>query len=63
MHASNPVDLFDLDFSDCRWPVGRPKNGLQLFCGEPSVPGCSWCKEHRKRAFQRAGGERRADTP
>src|SRR5688572_4486545 len=26
----------------------------RAFCGDPSVPGGSWCKEHRERVFSRA---------
>lgn len=37
--------LLDLEPSDCRWPVtdDRP----HLFCGEPKLPGSSYCACHK----------------
>ena len=45
--------LFDLRVSSCRWPLGGPWDQTEYFCGEPAVPGCSWCPAHCKRAFSR----------
>ena len=45
------VRLWDLRPTSCRWPLGRPWDHAEFFCGEPTIPGCSWCKEHRKRAL------------
>ncbi len=39
--------------TSCRWPLGGPWDHVEFFCGEPTIPGSSWCKEHRKRAFVR----------
>ena len=47
------VRLWDLRHRSCRWPLGTTWQHAEFFCGEPSVPGCSWCKEHQKRAFAR----------
>ena len=48
------VRLWDLRLSSCRWPLGTAWEHAEFFCGDVAVPGCSWCKEHRKRAFARA---------
>lgn len=52
--ANNGVRLLDLRHSSCRWPLGGAWDHAEFFCGAPAVPGCSWCKEHQKRAFARA---------
>jgi hypothetical protein len=51
MESPTPVRLHDLGFGSCRWPVGSSPGPTEFFCGEPVVLGCSWCAEHRKRAF------------
>lgn len=47
------VQLWDLRMTSCRWPLGGTWEPVEFFCGEPAVPGCSWCAEHRQRAFSR----------
>jgi hypothetical protein len=54
--APRGVWLSDLRSTSCRWPLGGPWDHVEFFCGEPTLPGCSWCKEHRERAFARATG-------
>lgn len=34
----------------CRWPIGHPSDSDFHFCGDPSVPGRSYCEHHRKQA-------------
>jgi GcrA cell cycle regulator len=46
--ASAPVEraarlLIDLDWTDCRWPVGEAPDGRHLFCGRPQAPGRPYC--------------------
>jgi hypothetical protein len=48
------VRLSDLRRMSCRWPLGGTWEHAEFFCGETVVPGCSWCKEHQKRAYARA---------
>ena len=48
------IRLWELRLGTCRWPLGTTWEHAEYFCGEPAVPGCSWCLEHRKRAFARA---------
>jgi GcrA cell cycle regulator len=48
------VRLCDLRTNSCRWPLGERWEHVEFFCGEPTVAGGSWCKEHRKRVFSRA---------
>jgi hypothetical protein len=45
------VRLWDLRTNSCRWPLGERWEHVEFFCGEPTVPAGSWCKEHRKRVF------------
>jgi hypothetical protein len=51
--SATGIRLFDLRASSCRWPLGDTWDQTEYFCGEPAVPGCSWCPAHRKRAFSR----------
>jgi GcrA cell cycle regulator len=48
------VRLCDLRTNSCRWPLGECWEHVEFFCGEPTVPGSSWCKEHGERVFSRA---------
>lgn len=41
-----PRLLVDLDWRDCRWPVGRDADGRHTFCGQPQVPGRPYCARH-----------------
>jgi hypothetical protein len=41
--------LLKLAKNDCRWVEGEPRD--QMFCGEPKVPGTSYCAVHTKMAF------------
>jgi hypothetical protein len=47
--------LWELKAGQCRWPLGNAFEPAKFFCGEPVKRGCSWCAEHRARAFTRAG--------
>jgi hypothetical protein len=51
--TSAGVKLQDLKLESCRYPLGGPWDRVEFFCGEPTVPGCSWCRVHRKRVFAR----------
>ena len=57
------VRLFDLTLRSCRWPLGGAWEHTEFFCGEPTVPGCSWCKEHKKRALVPAWKRARVGMP
>ena len=41
-----PRLLVDLDWRDCRWPVGTAPDGRHLLCGRPAVPGRPYCERH-----------------
>lgn len=43
--------LVDLEASDCRWPIGDPKEADFHFCGRGKVAGLPYCEPHAKRAF------------
>lgn len=42
--------LMQLERRSCRWPVGKKTGAEQMFCGENSDEGSSYCCEHRKRS-------------
>jgi hypothetical protein len=50
------LTLDELRISSCRYPLGDQWARVELFCGEPAEPGCSWCKQHRRRVFARLSG-------
>lgn len=39
--------------NDCRWPIGHPDKPDFRFCGEPAVPGRSYCAKHAAVAYVR----------
>jgi len=41
------IDLIDSHRTQCKWIEGEGR----MICGEPTVKGSSWCKEHYRRAF------------
>ena len=51
---ANGLRLWELRPNGCRWPLGGTWEHAEFFCGAPRLPGCSYCKEHRKLAFSRA---------
>jgi hypothetical protein len=53
------VRLLDLALGSCRWPISPTAGPTEYFCGEPAVLGCSWCEEHRRRAFVPPPGKAR----
>ena len=44
--------LIDLDTSDCRWPIGDPRQEGFHFCALTKVEGTSYCEYHARMAFQ-----------
>lgn len=49
-----PVSLFDLTMSDCRYIVGEDKSGLATYCGCRVIHGKSWCHKHASVVFTTA---------
>jgi hypothetical protein len=43
------IHLNDIKNNQCRW-IDNEASSL-LYCGEPTLPGKSWCREHYARAF------------
>ena len=60
--AARHLTLIELRYDSCRWPLGGMWDEPEFFCGEPTQPGCSFCVEHRQRAFTRAWVRRDGDT-
>ena len=50
--VAKPKTLLDLEFGDCRWPIGEPKHDDFHFCGKPHAPGRPYCELHWSMAFQ-----------
>ena len=48
------VRIEELRLRSCRWPLGGRWEHVEFYCGELTVPGCPYCKEHRQQAFVRA---------
>lgn len=44
--------VLQLTESDCKWPIGDPREADFHFCGGPRVPGLPYCEGHCKRAYQ-----------
>lgn len=53
-NAAPGLRLWELRRTNCRWPLGERWDSAEFFCGEPTAPNCSYCKEHRQRAYVRA---------
>lgn len=43
-----------LESTDCRWPIGDPREADFHFCGEAKLPGRPYCELHWRVAFQPA---------
>jgi hypothetical protein len=43
------IHISDLKNNQCRWMDGEASS--LLYCGEPTLPGKSWCPGHHARAF------------
>lgn len=54
-HSWIPVgqrkSLVDLEFGDCRFPIGHPRDADFAFCAGPAVEGRPYCSAHCKLAF------------
>ena len=61
--AKEGIRLWDLRSSTCHWPLGGLLDHVEFFCGQPTEPGCPYCREHRKRAFVRTHAAVRRDRP
>lgn len=53
-----PVDprikIEDLQYGMCKWPLGEHDDRPPYFyCGKPTEDFCSWCEEHKQRAYVR----------
>lgn len=46
-----PRPAFVRPSSECCWPIGEPGTKGFRFCGDPSIPGKSYCPPHRDKAF------------
>jgi GcrA cell cycle regulator len=48
------IPLVDLKASECRWPLGDPRDAHFGFCGHRQIAGLPYCAEHAKVAYQAA---------
>jgi GcrA cell cycle regulator len=44
--------LLQLENTDCRWPIGDPKDKDFHFCGRFTFAGLPYCEHHARRAYQ-----------
>jgi GcrA cell cycle regulator len=49
-----PVTIWQLNSTTCRWPLGEFGEPVVLFCGAMPVEGVAYCPEHCRTAFQPA---------
>lgn len=59
MPACKRVSLFELDGSNCHWPIGTVGDPDFAFCGNSSLSGFSYCAHH----MRLARAPSRADDP
>lgn len=55
-HCKKGKSLMELNYNDCRWPVGDPKDPDFHFCGEKAVEGKPYCPKHCAFAYIKAHG-------
>ena len=55
LECKNGWTLADLGPGQCRFIIGHERSPT-IFCGDPVVPGTSWCVKHRKRVFAHPAG-------
>lgn len=52
LHVVSGLNIYQTTHRDCKWPLGemldRPP---YVYCGNPVVDGCPYCKKHATRAF------------
>jgi GcrA cell cycle regulator len=48
----HPKTVATLEKSDCRWPIGDPREADFHFCGAHQAPGRPYCELHWRMAFQ-----------
>ncbi len=44
------ITMGELKTGMCRWPSGNPEDDDFNFCGEPTDPDASYCREHMAKA-------------
>ena len=44
--------LLDLEYGECRWPLGSPMDKAEKFCAAPILEGCSYCAVHAGVAYR-----------
>ena len=50
-NTSKIKTMADLEHSDCRWPIGDPRQEGFHFCGAKQTAGRPYCEEHWNMAF------------
>jgi GcrA cell cycle regulator len=44
--------MANIGISDCRWPIGDPRQADFHFCGVPQTPGRPYCAVHCALSFE-----------
>jgi hypothetical protein len=51
MQRSGTVDIWGLDSSRCKWPLGEPGDDAFRFCGDARADRSSYCAHHHQIAY------------
>ena len=64
LDSGDPTTVSTIKNNMCKWPIGDPAKDDFHFCGQPTLPGKSYCAYHAHMAFQppqQRRSERRPD--
>lgn len=52
LDTGDPTTVSTIKNNMCKWPIGDPAKDDFHFCGQPALPGKSYCAYHAHMAFQ-----------
>ena len=52
LDSGDPTTVATIKNNMCKWPIGDPAKDDFHFCGQPTLPGKSYCAYHAHMAFQ-----------
>lgn len=52
LDSGDPTTVSTIKNNMCKWPIGDPAKDDFHFCGQPTMPGKSYCAYHARMAFQ-----------
>lgn len=51
------IELIELEWNQCRWPIGETASGKHLFCGEWAIGNGPYCEHHLGASVERVRSE------